>query len=363
MSFFLPTRVLFGEDVVLKHRTLLSELGESFLVITGRSSRRNGSLEDLLDALEGKSVTVFDETPENPSVDFVKAICDKFRALGRFDVVVGLGGGSPMDTAKAVAVLLENVELDASDLYDATKYRCAKPIVCVPTTAGTGSEVTQYSVLTVKGWKRGFAHECVFPTLALVDPKYTLTGDEELTLSTALDALSHAVEGFISTRSTPFADLLALDSVKLIVQYLPKALEDPLNKTYREKLSLASSLAGMVIAQTGTTIGHALGYSLTVEKGVKHGLATAVFLPFELDEARYHVPEKVETLHNIFGGSLRRFFRELNLKIEVQILDEEIGRWSNLVIAASHLRSTPGNYDVEKIRRAYEEVRVEYASK
>lgn len=360
MSFYLPTRVLFGKDAVLSSRELLQSMGESYLVITGKSSRKNGSLDDLLDALEGKRVEVFDGTPENPSVEFVESFAKEYLGEGSFDVVVGLGGGSPMDAAKAIAVLLENPELTGLDLYDTTKYGKAKPVVCVPTTAGTGSEVTQYSVLTLNNWKKGFSHECVFPKVALVDYKYTLSMDEELTLSTALDALSHAVEGYISLRSTPFAEVLALEAVRLIKEYLPKVLDDPENEYYRERISFASTLAGMVIAQTGTTVGHALGYSLTVEKGVKHGLATGVFLPFELDVAREVMGEKVDAILRIFGGSLRSFYRDLGVRMQITITDEEIERWSKMVLGASHLKSTPGTYSEEGLKIAYEEVRSEY---
>jgi len=117
----------------------------------------------------------------------------------------------------------------------------------------------------------------VFPKISFVDYKYTFTLSESLTLSTALDALSHAVEGFLSTRATPFSDMIAIESVKIIKEYLPKLMSDLANEFYRERMMFASTLAGMVIAQTGTTVAHALGYSLTTDKGVKHGLATAVF--------------------------------------------------------------------------------------
>ncbi|ODN30111.1 iron-containing alcohol dehydrogenase family protein [Fervidobacterium thailandense] len=351
MGFYMPTKVLYGKDVVLKNRELIQSLGERFLIVTGKSSKKNGSLDDVLDVLDGKHVTVYDETPENPPTTVVEEIAKMFTDV---DVVVGVGGGSPMDTAKAVAVLLENPSLTAQDLYDTGKYTRAKPIICVPTTAGTGSEVTQYSVLILNGRKRGFSHECIFPKIAFVDYKYTLTASEELTLSTALDALSHAVEGFISLRATPFSDVLAVESVKLIKEFLPKVLNDPENEFYRERLMFASTLAGMVIAQTGTTIAHALGYSLTTEKNVKHGLATAVFLPFELKVANN---EKSKFINELFDGSIMNFYEQVGVKLPVAFSDEEIETWANIVLSASHLKVTPGEYTLERIKEAYEFVR------
>ncbi len=351
MGFHMPTKVLYGRDVVLKNRELIQNFGERFLIVTGKSSKKNGSLEDVLDVLDGKYVAVYDETPENPPTAIVEEIAKMFTDA---DVVIGIGGGSPMDTAKAVAVLLENPELSAQDLYESNKYKKAKPIICVPTTAGTGSEVTQYSVLTFNGRKRGFSHECIFPRVAFVDYKYTLTASEELTLATALDALAHAVEGFISLRATPFSDVLAVESVKLIKEFLPKVLNDPENEFYRERLMFASTLAGMVIAQTGTTIAHALGYNLTTEKNVKHGLATAVFLPFELKVTNN---EKSKFINELFENSLMGFYEQVGVKLPISFSDEEIESWAKVVLNASHLKVTPGEYTLESIKNAYEFVR------
>lgn len=367
MGFHMPTKVIYQKDCVLKNRELIRNLGEHFLVVTGKSSKKNGSLEDLLDALEGKETYIYDETPENPPLDIIKPIAQKY---GNADVVIGLGGGSPMDTAKAVAILLENKELDPIDLYNKEKYKRARPIVCIPTTAGTGSEVTQYSVLTVDGKKRGFSHECIFPTYAFVDYKYTLTLNRELTLSTALDALSHAVEGYISLKATQFSDVLALNSINLIKEYLPRLLDDLENEFYRERIIFASTLAGIVIAQTGTTIAHALGYPLTTDKGVKHGIATAVFLPFELQEAKIEannntkdVKEKVDQVLKIFEGSLESFYRLLNIYMDIDFSDEEIDNWAFMASKASHISATPGTYTLEKFVSAYKKVLKTYCQR
>ncbi|MGB9614225.1 MAG: iron-containing alcohol dehydrogenase family protein [Fervidobacterium sp.] len=358
MSFYMPTKVLYGKDIVLKNRELIQSLGETFLIITGKSSKKNGSLDDILDVLEGKKVYIFNETPENPPTDIIKPIAEKYADS---DVVIGLGGGSPMDTAKAVAVLIQNPHLNASDLYDKTKYSYAKTIICIPTTAGTGSEVTQYSVLTFNGRKRGFSHDCVFPEISFVDYKYTMTAGKELTVSTGLDALSHAMEGYISLKSNTFSDVLAIESMRILKEYLPRTLDDPDNEFYRERLMFASTLAGMVIAQTGTTIAHALGYNLTTEKGVKHGLATAVFLPIELREAKNVLSEKVDNVLRIFDGSLYDFYELLGIRLNIQITDEEIAQWAMITSKASHLFSTPGSYDFEKLKSAYEEVRERFS--
>uniref|UniRef100_A0A7C5U4L7 Iron-containing alcohol dehydrogenase n=1 Tax=Fervidobacterium nodosum TaxID=2424 RepID=A0A7C5U4L7_9BACT len=359
MSFFMPTKIIYGENVILKNREIFQNLGERFLIITGKSSKQNGSLDDLCDVLENKTIYIHDATPENPPVDIIKPLAEKFKDA---DVVIGLGGGSPMDTAKAVAVLIENPNLKEEELYTKEKYNSAKPIICIPTTAGTGSEVTQYSVLTIDGRKRGFSHEVIFPKYAFVDYRYTVTLGKKLTLSTALDALSHAMEGYISLKATPFSDVLALEAMKIIKEYLPRLLDDPENSYYRERIMFASTLAGMVIAQTGTTIAHALGYNLTTEKGVKHGLATAVFLPFELKEAKSKVKDKVENVLRIFEGSLESFFSLIGVNLEIQINEEELTQWAKIVSKASHIASTPGTYTFENLKEAYQQVIEKYCS-
>lgn len=357
MNFFMPTKVVYGKGAVLKNREVLRSLGENFLVITGKSSRRNGSLEDVLEALEGKYVQVYDDTPENPPIELIPEICFKFTDI---DVVIGLGGGSPMDTAKAVAVLLNNPQLDVRDLYDATKYSNAKKIVCIPTTAGTGSEVTQFSVLIVDGRKKGFSNDkCTFPTISFVDYSYTVTMGKELTISTALDVLSHAIEGYISLNSTPLTDVLAMESMKNIKEFLPKLLDDPESEYYRERIMLASMMAGIVIAQTSTTVAHALGYNLTTDKGIKHGLATAVFLPFELRNAN---TEKAEIVKELFDGSLYRFYEDLGITLDIHISDEEIEKWTKNTSTASHIKSTPGSYDSSVLAEAFKEVRNVFCS-
>lgn len=357
MNFFMPTKVVYGKGAVLKNREVLRSLGENFLVITGKSSRRNGSLEDVLEALEGKYVQVYDDTPENPPIELIPEICSKFTDI---DVVIGLGGGSPMDTAKAVAVLLNNPQLDVRDLYDATKYSNAKKIVCIPTTAGTGSEVTQFSVLTVDGRKKGFSNDkCTFPIVSFVDYSYTVTMGKELTISTALDALSHAMEGYISLNSTPLTDVLAMESMKNIKEFLPKLLDDPESEYYRERIMLASMMAGMVISQTSTTVAHALGYNLTTDKGIKHGLATALFLPFELRNAN---TEKAEIVKELFAGSLYRFYEDLGITLDIHISDEEIEKWVKITSTASHIKSTPGSYDSSVLAEAFKEVRNVFCS-
>lgn len=360
-QYFMPTRIYFGERCIEQGKDALKSLGKRALVLTGkRSSKENGSLDDLMKVFSeiGVETVLFDDVEENPTFNLVRTIVSEF-AQESFDFVVGLGGGSPMDTAKAVAVLLKNPSLKVEDLYDPSKYSETLPIVAIPTTAGTGSEVTQYSVLTDDaGFKRGFSHPVLtFPKLAFLDARYTLKLSEPLTRSTGLDALCHAVEGFLSKRATPISDLYAKKSIELIAENLPIVLREPGNLRARENMLLASCLAGMVISQTSTTVAHALGYPLTTFKNIRHGEATAAFLDVVVEQASMEVPEKVEFVNSILGG-VSNFLKLVGFNVRAEINEEELEVWTKRAKNAPHLQWTRGNFTEELIRYLYERVKI-----
>ncbi len=355
MNFYnIPTKFFYEKDCVKKYGKEIKKYGSNFLIITGKSSQKNGSLADIKNVIKNSNFFIFSDVKENPDDKLVDFIVEKYKDEN-IDAVIGIGGGSPIDTAKAVAILLNNYNYKAKDLYSYPKLKDSKPVIAIPTTAGTGTEVTPYSVLTIEGrFKRGFKHYSIFPALSFVDYRYTLTLSPFYTISTALDALSHAVEGYISKRSTPITDLYALESIKLIKEYLPLIVEDLENEKFREKLMLASLLAGMVIAITGTTISHALGYYLTIKLNIPHGLATALFLQSEIEVANN---KKSRDILEIMGN-FDDFIAKLNVKLDLsQFSLEMIEEASFLVLKASHLKSTPGKYSFERIKSIYEKVK------
>ncbi|HBT40234.1 MAG: iron-containing alcohol dehydrogenase [Pseudothermotoga sp.] len=360
-QYFMPTKVYFGEKCIERGTEAFKSLGKRALILTGRrSSKENGSLDDVTRALSqiGIEWVLFDDVEENPTFALVRNILSEYQD-GSFDFVIGLGGGSPMDTAKAIAVLLKNPALKVEDLYDASRYSEALPICAIPTTAGTGSEVTQYSVLTDDaGFKRGFSHPVLtFPKIAFLDARYTLNLSEALTRSTGLDALCHAVEGFLSRRATVLSDLYAKESIKLIAENLPRVLRNPNDLHARENMLLASCLAGMVISQTSTTIAHALGYPLTTFKGIRHGEATAAFLDVVVEQASIEVPDKVEFVRSVLGD-VAKFLESVGLNVKVPINDEELMLWTSKAKNAPHLQWTRGNFTEELIRYLYERVKL-----
>ncbi|WP_217671848.1 iron-containing alcohol dehydrogenase family protein [Marinitoga sp. 1138] len=357
----MPTKLYYGKDIISKHKDEMI-LGEKALIVTGKhSAKLTGALDDVISVLNEFKIPYvhYDEIGENPTYDMVI----KGKELGikeNCDFVIAIGGGSPMDAGKAISVLIANPELTPDDLFDSSKYEVSVPIITVPTTAGTGSEVTEYAVLTKpNGRKSGFKDVLIFPDVSYLDPKYMTKMSRELTLTTAVDALSHSIEGVLSKKATFMSDILAKESISLIKEYLPKVLNDLENVEYREKLALASTLAGIVIAQTGTILPHSLGYRITIHKGIRHGQATAIFLPFVLEEVKKAEPEKVKIIEDIFGSidEFTTFLKELgiyNFKFEYK--DDELDLFINEVLNSSHVKNTPGEYNYNKIKDMYNKI-------
>lgn len=321
-TYYMPVKVIAGRDCVEKRASLLSELGKRALIVTGKSSAHNGALKDMQEALvrNGQEVCVFDEVTPNPTVACVQKGAETARAFSA-DFVVGIGGGSPLDAAKAVAALARQPRGN-KEIFSGCWTRDVLPVVALPTTAGTGSEVTQYAVLTddVRETKTSISSPAMFPRLAFLDGKYMETLDRKNTVHTAADALSHAVEGMFTEKSTPVSDVAALESIRLLFSLFPELekAEPKLSLNDRDTLLYASMLAGTVIAQSGTTAVHAMGYFLTYYHGTDHGEANGVLLGEMLALCFERLPRTVEKiLHaaglpdvDSFKGSLRRLLNE-----------------------------------------------------
>ena len=278
-TYSMPTRVICGRDCVFNRGEALAELGRSALIVTGKSSAKNGALADVLSALEknGQTATVFDRVTPNPTVACVREGVALLQAAGA-DFVVAIGGGSPMDAAKAIATLAVQPRSDEEIFAGGYEAR-ALPMAHVPTTAGTGSEVTPYAILTNDAGetKTSITSPAMFPRLAFLDGKYMARLPVLTTVNTALDAFSHAAEGMLSRNATPMSDMLAKESLRILYPLLKKTAGE-LTIDERDTLLYASMLAGMTIAQSGTTAVHGMGYALTYFYGIDHGRANGLLL-------------------------------------------------------------------------------------
>jgi alcohol dehydrogenase class IV len=214
-----------------------------------------------------------------------------------------------MDAAKVMAALAPG-SAKLTDFFGVDKIKIQPlPIVAVPLTAGSGSEVTPLAAITTENDFPEIeivASSLIYPTLAFVDPIFTLAFPEAVTVANGLDALSHSVEGIISKNSQPLTDLLALESIKLVTRYLPEVLSDPKNMSYRSKLSYAALLAGVVVGQTGMGLAHHMGFYLTLDLGLKHGMANGLLLPStcKVSLSREHI--KMEAIAKAFGADISK---------------------------------------------------------
>ncbi len=277
--YYMPTKVICGRDCIAEHGALLKELGRSALIVTGKSSAKNGALDDVLSALEhnGQTATVYDRVTPNPTVACVREGVALLKSAGA-DCIVAIGGGSPMDAAKAMATLAVQERTD-DEIFAGGYEARALPMAHVPTTAGTGSEVTPYAILTndAKQTKTSITSPAMFPRFAFLDGKYMERLPVVTTVNTALDAFSHAVEGMLSRQATPLSNALAAESLRILYPLLKKT-SGPLTAEERDALLYASMLAGMTIAQSGTTAVHGMGYYLTYFYDVDHGRANGLLL-------------------------------------------------------------------------------------
>ncbi|HNZ99872.1 iron-containing alcohol dehydrogenase family protein [Ruminococcus sp.] len=281
MNYYMPVKVLSESNCVLVHSADLAALGSCALIVTGRgSSKKNGSLDDVKAALEAESIryTVFDEVEENPSVETVMKARDMGVSCGA-DFVVGVGGGSPLDAAKAIAVMIKNAEASWQLLFDGSASPAHIPVAAVPTTCGTGSEVTAIAVLTRHDLrtKTSMVHK-VFPDIALCDGKYLLGAPLSVIANTAVDALGHMIESYINSAATPFSRMFADTGLKLwssCREYISGG--EKLTEKAAADLLGASTLGGMAIAHTSTSLPHGLSYTLTYEGGIPHGAAVGLF--------------------------------------------------------------------------------------
>lgn len=281
-TYYMPAKVVSGRDCISVNAALLRPFGKKALIVTGKSSAKNGALSDAVSALSenGQDYAVFDEVTPNPGLSCVQKGAATARREGA-DFVVGIGGGSPMDAAKAVAALARQPRADG-EIFSGGWTEDVLPVIAVPTTAGTGSEVTPYAVLTddFRRTKTSISSPAMFPKLAFLDGKYTAGLSRKTAVHTAVDALSHAIEGMFTKRSNPMSDLAALESIRLLFSVFPKLENErvPLAPEDRDILLYASTLAGTVIAQSGTTAVHSMGYPLTYHYGTDHGEANGVLL-------------------------------------------------------------------------------------
>ena len=291
MSYFYSPSLIYGEGAL---NFLENVSGEKCFIVTDKNIEETGILKILTDKLEslGKEFEIFNDVVPDPHEDGVYKAKEKCISYDP-DIIIALGGGSVMDTAKATWILYElpQITLDEitfnKDLYNIDTGKKAKMII-IPTTSGTGSEVSIGMVISrfqehANVWRKmEIPHMGLIPTYAIVDPVFPMSMPPELTVNTGFDALSHALESVVSSWRSDISDAVSLKAVELIFKYLPIVYKDGKNKEGRDKMHLAATLAGFSLSNSMAHIGHTLGHSLGAVFHVPHGSCVGCFLPYTL---------------------------------------------------------------------------------
>ena len=365
-NYLSPTKIVFGQNSfqTLKKFVLSQDVRKNILLVTGRSNMRKYGYMDQVDKmLYNWSVYHFDGVPPDPTPEAIQQAV-RFAGPKKIELVIAMGGGSALDLGKVLATLLKNGG-SLSEYLEGKRNieNPSVPLVAIPTTAGTASEVTCWATIWDKEKKKKYSltHQWMFPDFALVDPMLSVNMPPRLTALTGMDALTHAIEAAWSRNAQPISDVFALRAIKLNRQNLKRAYDHPENLEARTNMSLASLLAGLAFNNTKTAACHSLSYPMTLNFGVPHGLAVSITIK-EVIKYNYRVlPKKVMQIVEEFGCSSVEEFSEslsemmvsLGLPIRLRDLglkEKDIELLLNEGIHPDRMGNNPANLSENDIR-------------
>ena len=318
--FSVPKQIVHGKDA-LEHLSTLE--GKRAVLVTGGSSmKRFGFLDQAKAQLEkaGMEVAIIDGVEPNPSIKTCKeggARMAEFKP----DWIIAIGGGSSLDAAKVMWVYYEYPDYDFMKLvnFEFPQLRTKAKLACIPSTSGTASEITAFTVITdtENHIKYPIVSPQIVPDVAILDPKLPATMPPKITAATGMDVLTHAIEAYVSTAADEYTDALALKAIQLVIEYLPTAYREGDNMEAREKMHDASTIAGMAFSNCSLGIVHSLAHKIGGEFGVTHGEANAILLPYIIDYNRRGT-EKYTRLEGILGlKDIAELVRHLNLQVGI----------------------------------------------
>lgn len=316
---FLPTKILFGNKFLSKITEFKHLLGKRVFIVTGkRSTKESGALSILIDYINKINVdfVLFDKVYPNPDVNLIEEGGIKFLE-NSCESIIAIGGGSSIDTAKAIGAYTIKKEIVPYLTGEKVLNTKIPRLIAIPTTSGTGSEVTKYSIIIHENKKVALSSELIIPDLAILDPSLTFSMPENIVRDTGLDALSHALEGLFSLLSTSYSDLFGYEALKIIFNYLKRSFVDKNDFEAREYMHYAAMLAGIQINHSGTGLVHAMGYPLTVKYGFPHGYANALLMPYVFKYELPFVKEKMAKIVRILNLSTDHIDKDAQKLVEL----------------------------------------------
>jgi alcohol dehydrogenase len=360
--FFVPVEIQFGKGKIELLKDIVKT--DSCLIVSDPVLKKIGIVDKIKAQLSSDcTVNDFCEVEPNPSCETVDRGVELAREV-KADYIIALGGGSAIDAAKAICCL-SAAKGDFKDyLYGEKQFVSRETkLIAIPTTSGTGSEVTNVGVYTdkEKGIKKPFVTDLFWCDRAIVDPEMTISLPKRPTASTSLDAFTHAIEAYWADSTQPISKLLSLEAMKLIVENLELAINNPYNYEARENLLYASLIAGISFAQTRTTVLHALSFPLTSQYGLEHGFACAIALPevmkdnyeFYRDEMdkllKYLDFEDMEGFSAYFTDMMKNIDAPVRLR-EIGIKEENLDEITEITLNAPISRLNPKKYNKEELK-------------
>jgi len=337
MWYFISPEIIYGEDALSR----LDELeGKRVLIVTDKQIVSIGFADKVKERLvkAGIDYQIYDDVEPDPSIETTKRGAE---VAGEYkpDWIVGLGGGSVMDAAKAIWVLYERPDIEPAEINPFTPLglRQKAKLITIPTTSGTGSDCTWGIVLTDTSERRKLALGCreAHADIAIIDSVFAIGMPPQLTADTGLDALTHAIEGFTSNWKNDFCDGLCLKAIHLVFQYLQRAYHDGHDKEAREKMHNAASIAGLGFGNSMAGLAHSMGHSLGAAFHIPHGRTVGLFLPYTIEftadiaASRYdeiiHLLRLEQTRAEKAALNLARVIRELEQNIDQPLTINDLG--------------------------------------
>lgn len=352
LNMYMPVRIFSGKGCLKENFEAVLPLGKRCLVVTGEHSAiLSGAFADAVEQLNkfGIEYTLFNKVMQNPTTQCCKEAGNAAIDFNA-DFILGIGGGSVLDAAKAVAVFAENPLMEHDEIYKRSIPSAHLPVVLIGTSAGTGSEVTGVSVLTNSstGLKKSISGADCYACIAFCDYSYTKSAAQKTKISTALDAFCHAAEAFLGNACNDTVALFALKAVGLSAPFVVKSDFSDLTDEACEILYASSIYAGLAINTAGTCYPHTVGYYLTESHNVPHGIACALLFPDFLMRAKKYCPDKVEAMLKAANcefcelvDGIKNLTR-CKLELDKAEIAKVCKRWENGV---KNFDRTPGGFD------------------
>jgi alcohol dehydrogenase class IV len=303
-EFLEPSTIIYGENALEKATDKIKRLGKKALVVSDKVMTEIGNVKKVTDILEKQKIKsiLYNEVNTEPEDNFVRRGAEIYQN-NSCDFLIALGGGSPIDAAKAIGAIVTNSGEIADYMGIGKITKALPPLVAIPTTAGTGSEVTRFTIIsdTTNNVKMLIGSEYLIPRIAIVDPMFTVTMPANTVAATGIDALTHAIEAYTSVKHQPLSDIMALSAIKRIARYLPRSWSNSSDIEARSEMMLAAMEAGIAFNNSSVTIVHGMSRPIGALFHVPHGISNAVLLATCMKFAIMGTPERFADVSKAMG--------------------------------------------------------------